>query len=163
MQRCATDLFPAPQSYRAFLWMHQEYEQTYHELLYRQWVNWHRELEREADRSLRRASRAASTFHRSWAIRWTRPRIRRRRARSEICVCTVDGFHHSDQTVSHFFRGVQYEIYCSNAHIKSLSIAMMPIFCTVLHHKNFCAKLAAHIPFSGKYPRCQARLRGLLT
>ena len=30
--------------------MHQEYEQTYHELLYKQWVNWHRELEREADR-----------------------------------------------------------------------------------------------------------------
>ena len=80
--------------------MHQEYEQTYHELLYKQWVNWHRELEREADRSTRRASRAASTFHRSWAIKWTRPRIRRRGARSEICVCTVDGFHHSDQTVS---------------------------------------------------------------
>jgi hypothetical protein len=80
--------------------MHHEYEQTYHELLYKQWVDWHRDLEREADRSIRRVSRAASTFHRFWAIKWTRPRIRRRRARSEICVCTVDGFHHSDQTVS---------------------------------------------------------------
>jgi len=91
-------------SYQAFLWMHREYEQTYHELLYKEWVNWHRELEREADRSIRRASRAASTFHRSWAIKWTRPRIRRRGARSEICVCTVDGFHHSDQTprTTHF-------------------------------------------------------------
>lgn len=40
------------------------------------------------------------SLDRTMAIKLMRPRIRRRRAFSELGLSTVDGFHHSIQTVS---------------------------------------------------------------
>lgn len=90
------------QSYTAFLHMHSEYyEQAYYDYLFQQWINWHQKLKQDEAMRERRASVAAVTLHRDWSVYWTRPRVKLRRARSEINVSTVDGAHHSVATVSH--------------------------------------------------------------